>query len=146
MKVMEAFPPGIKFKFPWRKYQVRVLGELDHYLSNGSLHVVAPPGSGKTVLGLEVMLRLNRPTLILAPSLTIRDQWIDRFCELFLPENRQPEWISCDLKKPAFMTVCTYQALHAVGNNLNDAERNIDTKIGVVSTSVSYTHLRAHET
>lgn len=119
---MAEFPAGIKFKYEWRKYQSRVLKELDNYLSNGSLHVVAPPGSGKTVLGLEVMLRLNRPTLILAPSLAIRDQWIDRFRELFLQVNRTPAWISCNVRKPAFMTVCTYQGLHAACNNLDDEE------------------------
>lgn len=122
MEIMTKFPPGIKFKYEWRKYQSRVLKELDNYLSNGSLHVVAPPGSGKTVLGLEVMLRLNRPTLILAPSLAIRDQWIDRFRELFLQVNRTPAWVSCDVRKPAFMTVCTYQGLHAACNNLDDEE------------------------
>ena len=122
MEIMTKFPPEIKFKYEWRKYQSRVLKELDNYLSNGSLHVVAPPGSGKTVLGLEVMLRLNRPTLILAPSLAIRDQWIDRFRELFLQVNRVPAWISCDVRKPAFMTVCTYQGLHAACNNLDDGE------------------------
>ena len=129
-----TFPVGIKFKYGWRKYQARVLKELDNYLSNGSLHVVAPPGSGKTVLGLEVMLRLNRPTLILAPSLAIRDQWIDRFCELFLQVNRKPEWISCDVRRPAFMTVCTYQGLHAACNNLDDDEEGTIAKKGVMLT------------
>lgn len=129
-----TFPVGIKFKYGWRKYQARVLKELDNYLSNGSLHVVAPPGSGKTVLGLEVMLRLNRPTLILAPSLAIRDQWIDRFCELFLQVNRKPEWVSCDVRRPAFMTVCTYQGLHAACNNLDDDEEGTIAKKEVMLT------------
>ncbi len=126
MEIMTEFPAGIKFKYEWRKYQARVLGELEAYLSNGSLHVVAPPGSGKTVLGLEVMLRLNRPTLILAPSLAIREQWIDRFRELFLQTDRKPEWISSNIRKPAFVTVCTYQGVHAAYNNLPDEEKNGD--------------------
>lgn len=129
MEKMTGFPSGIRFKYEWRKYQARVLKELENYLSNGSLHVVAPPGSGKTVLGLEVMLRLNCPTLILAPSLAIRDQWVNRFCELFLQTTRKPEWISCDVRKPALMTVCTYQGLHAACNNLND-EEDCDTEKG----------------
>ena len=64
----------IKFKYKWRDYQRRVLDELNKHLEDDHLNVVAPPGSGKTVLGLEVMLRINEPTLILAPTLAIRNQ------------------------------------------------------------------------
>ncbi|QYJ68610.1 DEAD/DEAH box helicase family protein [Flavobacterium litorale] len=110
---MKQFPTNIHFKYPWRKYQQRVLQELSAHLSNRHLHIIAPPGSGKTVLGLEVMLRLNQPALVLAPTIAIRNQWIQRFCELFLQEDRIPEWISRDIKNPAFVTVSTYQGLHA---------------------------------
>lgn len=81
---MIAYPKEIKFKYRWRKYQQRVLDELEEHLTNRHLHIIAPPGSGKTVLGLEVAIRLNQPTLILAPTIAIRNQWIQRFCELFL--------------------------------------------------------------
>lgn len=111
---MDRFPEDIKFKYPWRPYQERVLKELELHLDDERLHVVAPPGSGKTVLGLEVVRRLNQPTLILAPTITVRDQWADRFAELFLNSNgRHPRWLSMDLGQPGFMTVTTYQALHA---------------------------------
>jgi len=108
-----SFPEEVRFKYTWRKYQQRVLDELDEHLEDDHLHVIAPPGSGKTVLGLEVMLRLNKPTLIFAPTIAIRDQWVQRFCELFLQANRKPIWISKDIKSPAFLTVSTYQALHS---------------------------------
>lgn len=114
---MKEFPKNITFKYSWRKYQQRVLDELQEYLSDNHLHVVALPGSGKTVLGLEVMLHLNRPTLILSPTLIIRNQWIQRFCELFLQTAQPPEWISTDIRNPQFMTVVTYQGLHAACNN-----------------------------
>src|SRR5690606_14503676 len=58
------------------------------------------------------MLRLNQPTLILAPTLAIRNQWIQRFCELFLQTDKTPEWISRDIRNPKFMTVVTYQGIH----------------------------------
>ncbi|HSI90665.1 MAG TPA: DEAD/DEAH box helicase family protein, partial [Adhaeribacter sp.] len=73
-----GFPEGIKFKYSWRKYQKRVLDDLEEHLENRHLHIIAPPGSGKTVLGLEVAIRLNHPTLILAPTIAIRNQWIQR--------------------------------------------------------------------
>lgn len=111
-QILKAFPPNIKFKYSWRNYQQRALTELDGHLSDDHLHIVAPPGSGKTVLGLEVALRLNKPTLIFAPSIAIRDQWVQRFCELFLQTDIVPDWISIDIKQPAFFTASTYQGLH----------------------------------
>ncbi|OIQ22574.1 MAG: restriction endonuclease subunit R [Flavobacterium sp. MedPE-SWcel] len=125
---MKHFPSNIAFKYPWRKYQQRVLEELSDHLSDKHLHVIAPPGSGKTVLGLEVMLRLNEPVLILAPTIAIRNQWIQRFCELFLQSDDTPNWISRDIRNPAFMTVSTYQGLHAACSHrgieiVNDDEK-----------------------
>ncbi len=112
---MATFPSHIKFCFPWRKYQKRVLDELEAYLSDDRLHVIAPPGSGKTVLGLEVIRRLDRPTLVLAPTITIRDQWVDRFTALFLnSKDNVPVWISKDMKNPGLFTVGTYQGLHSI--------------------------------
>ncbi|WP_462251162.1 DEAD/DEAH box helicase family protein [Ekhidna sp.] len=110
---MKTFPENIIFKYPWRNYQQRVLDELDEHLEDDHLHVIAPPGSGKTVLGLEVMIRLDKPTLILAPTIAIRNQWVERFCELFLQVEKRPNWISLDIKNPKLITVSTYQGLHA---------------------------------
>ena len=135
IKQRMSFPENIKFKYGWRKYQQRVLDDLQEHINDRHLHVVAPPGSGKTVLGLEVALRLNKPTLILAPTLAIRNQWVQRFCELFLQTETTPDWISRDIRNPKFLTVCTYQGLHAACNNLkineeeeNDEENEEETK------------------
>jgi len=54
------------FRKNWRTYQARLLARLDFYLEDRRLHIVAAPGSGKTIFGLEVVRRLNQPTLILA--------------------------------------------------------------------------------
>lgn len=94
-------------------------------MDDESLHVVAAPGSGKTVLGLEVILRLGRPTLAIAPTLTIRDQWVRRMTGLFLPVgHRVPNWVSKDLRRPSLFTVTTYQALHsaATGSRVEEVE------------------------
>jgi len=126
-----TFPENITFKYSWRKYQQRVLDDLQEHLNDRHLHVVAPPGSGKTVLGLEVALRLNKPTLILAPTLAIRNQWVQRFCELFLQTETVPDWISYDIRNPKFLTVSTYQGLHAACSNLkvNKDDENEDESI-----------------
>lgn len=128
---MKEFPKNIKFKYSWRNYQKRVLDELEEHLNDNHLHVIAPPGSGKTVLGLEVMLRLNNPTLILAPTIAIRNQWVERFCELFLQVDAMPNWISTSIKKPNFVTVSTYQGLHAACANakiIEDEFEDLETE------------------
>ena len=112
---MNAFPSDIQFRKPWRRYQQRVLGELKDHLDDNHLHIVAAPGSGKTVLGLEVVCRLNQPTLIFAPNIAIRDQWVERLIGLFSERGPDvPDWISRDIRQPRFLTVSTYQGLHSV--------------------------------
>ena len=103
-----------------------MLDDLQDHLTDRHLHVIAPPGSGKTVLGLEVAIRFNKPTLILAPTIAIRNQWIQRFCELYLQTNLTPDWISRDIRNPKFMTVVTYQGLHAACNNLRIEEEDME--------------------
>ena len=49
----------LEFKGTWRKYQARVLEHADRYISDGKIHIVAAPGSGKTTLGIEMIRRLN---------------------------------------------------------------------------------------
>ncbi|MGN8645565.1 DEAD/DEAH box helicase family protein [Gracilibacillus sp. HCP3S3_G5_1] len=119
---MKRFPKGIQFCYQWRSYQKNVLDNLDYHLKNKHLHLVAPPGSGKTVLGLEVMRRLNKATLIVAPTLAIRNQWADRFTSLFLQQTDRPDWLSTDIRKPAFMTITTYQGLYSLLQQ--DADNN----------------------
>lgn len=73
----------LEFKGTWRRYQARVLEHADRYMADGKIHIVAAPGSGKTTLGIELIRRMNGKALILAPSITIREQWIARIEEAF---------------------------------------------------------------
>ena len=68
----------MRFKGVWRDYQALILAEMAEHLANGRLHVVAAPGDGKTVLGLEILRRLDRRALVFAPTVAIRDQWTHR--------------------------------------------------------------------
>ncbi|WP_422376686.1 DEAD/DEAH box helicase family protein [Roseibium sp.] len=104
---------SMRFKFPWRDYQQRVLDELDRHLDDSQLHVVAAPGSGKTVLGLEVLRRLGKPAIVFAPTLTIRQQWKSRLTELFLPDGTDDSWISLNIREVKPVTIVTYQGFHA---------------------------------
>ncbi len=104
----------LEFQATWRDYQKRVLSELEDHLDDDHLHIVAAPGSGKTILGLEVMRRLGEPALILAPTITVRNQWVQRLLSMFLPDGAaDPDWISRDIRNPSLLTVTTYQALNA---------------------------------
>ena len=62
----------VSFRGTFRSYQQEVLDEAAAYLADGRIHIVAAPGSGKTVLGLELIRRTGAPTLILSPTVTVR--------------------------------------------------------------------------
>lgn len=107
----------LSFKGQWRQYQQRVLDKSDSFMGDGKIHLVAAPGSGKTTLGIEFIRRFGNPTLILVPTVTIRQQWVDRIKQAFLRDVSQADQlISQDLKKPKVITVATYQALHSAMN------------------------------
>lgn len=102
----------LSFNGTWRNYQQRILDNLSLHLLDNKIHVVAAPGAGKTTLGIEVIARLNRPTLILVPTITIRAQWKQRIISSFL-NGQDPSLVSTDIRHPSFITVTTYQALLA---------------------------------
>lgn len=103
---------NIQFKYSWRPYQKDVLENIQAHLRDAKLHVIAPPGSGKTVLGLEVIRQLNQPALVFSPTRTIKNQWIQRFVALFA--NGDKSLTSLDLLSPKTLTSSTYQSLHSL--------------------------------
>ena len=105
---------GYKFKYEFRDYQKRILTELRKHLQDDKIHVVAPPGAGKTILGLQLMIELGQPTLICVPTIALREQWIQRFKEDFNINKKDMDNISYDLEHPKEITVCTYQALYSL--------------------------------
>lgn len=62
---------NIEFHGTFRDYQQRVLDNANKYLKDGKINIVAAPGSGKTILGLELIRRLNSPCIILSPTTAI---------------------------------------------------------------------------
>lgn len=101
----------MRFRHDWRNYQMRILSEMETHLDDDKLHVVAAPGAGKTVLGLEIIRKLGRRTLVLAPSLLVRDQWIARLRDDFL-DGELPDWISTDPEADVPLRFSTYQNIH----------------------------------
>ena len=103
---------GIRFKYIFRDYQARALEQLRTHMDDSKLHVVAAPGAGKTILALQVMLELSEPALILAPTVALRQQWIDRFVQDFTGEKSGI--ISDVLSEPKHVTAATYQSLYSM--------------------------------
>ena len=119
----------LKFKGTWRNYQARVLENADRYMSDGKIHIVAAPGSGKTTLGIELIRRMGGKALILAPSITIREQWVARIEEAFLCDGVQgEEYLSQNLKQPKAITVATYQALHSAMTRFQGTQENVEAE------------------
>ena len=109
----------VSFNGTFRNYQQRVLDNSDKYLLNGKINIVAAPGSGKTILGLELIKRLNAPTIILSPTTTIKYQWGDRFKDSFLDKDENvDDYFSYDLHEITLINSITYQALHSIMNKL----------------------------
>ncbi len=102
----------LNFLFDWRPYQAKVLQNFSVHIQDDHFHIVAPPGSGKTILGIEIIKRIGKKTLILAPTLTIRNQWEDRLQNFFTSDCNFTQ-LSFDIKQPSDITFSTYQALHS---------------------------------
>jgi superfamily II DNA or RNA helicase len=68
----------LEFHGRWHRYQELALQAVDHDLAQGRwrTHIVAPPGSGKTLLGVEVIRRLAQPALVLVPNTAVQAQWL----------------------------------------------------------------------
>lgn len=113
----------LRFNGTWRSYQKRILDDLDFRLRDNKLHVVAAPGAGKTTLGIEVIARLNRPSLVLCPTNTIKTQWKERICSSFLQE-KDYGIVSTNIRKPGYITVITYQALLAAFCGIEEAQQD----------------------
>ncbi len=98
---------GLRFDGTWRHYQVLALEafERDRDAGSRSTHLVAPPGSGKTLLGFEILRRLGRPALVLAPNSAIQQQWSAAGAAFGAPPGLVAD------RPGAPVTCLTYQAL-----------------------------------
>ena len=67
----------LAFEGTWRRYQRLAIDafERDRAAGRRRTHIVAPPGSGKTLVGVELLRRVGRRALVLAPNSAIQMQW-----------------------------------------------------------------------
>jgi len=97
--------------FPYQKEAI------DTMLMEENGILVAPPGSGKTIIGIELIAKLSQPTLILAHKKQIFDQWVDR-TESFLdiPKKEIGKFCSGKKKIGDKITVAMVQTLNRMEN------------------------------
>jgi superfamily II DNA or RNA helicase len=100
----------LSFGGEWRRYQNAAIAafERDRAAGRRRTHIVAPPGSGKTLVGVELVRRVGRRALVLAPNSAVQMQWprtLRRFgSPADVARTAGPE--------PAFpIAVMTYQSL-----------------------------------
>ena len=123
---------AIGFNGKLRPSQIAAVSVIEPQLDiqGKHLHIVAPPGSGKTVLGLYVWANLVRkPTLVLSPNSAIQAQWAAR-TDLFDLDGKD-EFITTDPKKPGLLTSLTYQSITMPkrgGEELNEAAIDLWTE------------------
>ncbi len=97
---------------PWRftgqlrSYQADVLQRIP-VVAGEPLHIVAPPGSGKTLLGLLLAVRRGTRVVALAPTATIRSQWVRSAAAL----DGAAGAVSQDPHQLGDVTALTYQLL-----------------------------------
>ena len=67
----------LSFGGEWRRYQKAAIAAFERDRANGRrrTHIIAPPGSGKTLVGVELVRRIGRRALVLTPNSAIQMQW-----------------------------------------------------------------------
>lgn len=102
-------PTQFKSVISLRKEQDDLLNKIREH-TNGI--IVAPPGSGKTIIALELVARLGIPTLILVNRSQLLLQWIERIQQFLSISKIQIGVISGTKKKVGKqITVATLQSL-----------------------------------
>lgn len=96
-------------------YQKEAVKEIIDF-ENGLL--VSPPGSGKTIIGIDIIAKLKQPVLILVHKKQIFNQWLERI-EGFLniPKREIGQYASNKKKIGKNITVAMVQTLSRLENS-----------------------------
>ena len=74
--------------------------------------IVAPPGFGKTIIGIEIIVGKCQPALIIVHRKQIYDQWVERIQDFLGLSKKDIGQISANKKKVSkFITVAMIQSL-----------------------------------
>jgi superfamily II DNA or RNA helicase len=113
----------VAYPQPFRRYQVLALDAFEKARAEGRrrAYFVLPPGSGKTLLGLEIARRLGNRTLCLGPNTAIQMQWVEQWRAF------QPAAVSAgiDPDLESQVTALTYQAICDIDAHNPDLEEQV---------------------
>ena len=103
-----------------RDYQKKAIDEWSKNSNRGVL--VLPTGSGKTIIGIEAISMLNTPTIVIAPTLDLVNQWRSKLKEAF-QNNIDVGILGGGKQEIKALTVSTYDSAHIhaerLGNRFN---------------------------
>ncbi|MCO4763174.1 MAG: DEAD/DEAH box helicase family protein [Myxococcales bacterium] len=116
----ERPPHPLELNVQWRRFQEIALAQLLSAAMTGDqrMQLVAPPGAGKTLMGLYVALQLGRPILVLSNTRAIAAQWRDTLLNFGLDHSATfgdlDRYVALDLppegERMPLLTSVTYQA------------------------------------
>lgn len=118
---------SLRFKYPFRSHQTLILERFEQEQRHSPkgeplrYHVVAPPGAGKTIVGIEMAIRLGAPCMVVCPNTAIQGQWVKKL-EMFVPGGdveTANRLATTDAASPKWMTALTYQIL-SIPENAGD--------------------------
>lgn len=108
----------LTFQHPFRKYQRMILHQLEAAPGDERYHLVSPPGSGKTIVGLELIRRFGQPAVVFAPTTTIQRQWQEKVGMFTQDPDLIPQLTSLDPRRLAPINIYTYQLISTPGQSL----------------------------
>ena len=115
------------FYITFRKYQEDMLKVFEEQLIKGDrkFHFVAPPGSGKTIIGLEIIRRIGEKAVVFSPNQAIQSQWLTRLKELTNDITG-----SADPFSDADIISLTYQIISTKQQNTEKLHKNAQESTG----------------
>ena len=98
---------------------------LAHFEDKEGGILVAPPGSGKTIMGLELIARKKQPALIIVHRKQIFQQWVERIEDfLNIPKQHIGQFAGSKKKIQTPITVSMIQSLSRC-TELNEMSQNL---------------------
>lgn len=117
----------LAFQYPFRRYQNLILNQVESTKDKDhKFHIVSPPGSGKTIVGLELIRRFGEHAVVFTPTSTIQLQWRERM-RMFIPPDKGIDVNDIVSTKPGdlkLVNVFTYQLLSTPCENLQFIEES----------------------
>ena len=122
---VENFPDNLSFRFIDLK--LSVYRSMEYFVNQDQGILVAPPGSGKTIIGLALIASKLQPALIITHRKQIYNQWLDRIEDfLKVPKREIGQYVSAKKTIKSPVTVAMIQTLAKA--NLKD----VASKFGLV--------------